>query len=317
MRRWWLPLLLVVLWTSPAGAHPVALSADVSPDTVEMASHLTYTVFAEWPAGWNVTPPRPEKKHPSFAIVGCAKPIVTEPAAGRYEMRLSCDLVAFNSGRIELPAWPIKIISPTGEEFVDSAPSVSVDIVAPLVGEQPLPLKPQELVRRDWLKILLYAIGGALAGALLVGLIFLLARAIYRKLSGRQKATPAEPIEPADERALRRLGGPELAALLAGEDAKAYFSELTDIVREYLEGRFHVRALELTTTETLQELRDVDLQGHELFLRDLLTVADLAKFAGVGVEPGRWARDRDRARQMVEDTKPQPEPAADETGEAA
>jgi hypothetical protein len=315
LRRLALTLLLLCL-AAPAGAHPVALSAGVSPGAVEMAGHVSYTVFAEWPEGWNVASPRPRGPLENFELVGCAKPEITEPAEGRFALALTCDLVVFGSGRLDLPTWEMRLTDADGNSETATTPPLTVDVIAPLIDESARPPKAQELVRRDWLKIGLYVLAGLLAGALLVTLIVLLVRWIIRRITGRGKEKHVLPPEPADRRALRRLSGDELRELLAGHESKPYYSELTDIVREYIEGRYGVPALEQTTTETLRALAAIDLEGHDSFLRELLTVADLAKFAGQAVTDQRWAADRDRARRLVEETKPRPEPDP-EKGDAA
>jgi hypothetical protein len=63
-------------------------------------------------------------------------------------------------------------------------------------------------------------------------------------------------------------------------EVKAYQSTLTYIVREYLENRFEVPALENTTDEILRSLKNTDLsQDWEGKLREMLQMADLVKFA--------------------------------------
>lgn len=61
---------------------------------------------------------------------------------------------------------------------------------------------------------------------------------------------------------------------------KQYYSELTDIIRKYLEQRFGLNAMEMTTSEIM---RDFALQnrkpGEESALRDIMETADLVKFA--------------------------------------
>ena len=78
-----------------------------------------------------------------------------------------------------------------------------------------------------------------------------------------------------------------LAVLLArpkpGPDqVDAFFVELTDIVRRYLEDRFELHAPELTTEEFLEvAAASGDLTDeHRRFLRDFLRTADMVKFAG-------------------------------------
>jgi len=61
---------------------------------------------------------------------------------------------------------------------------------------------------------------------------------------------------------------------------KEYYTRLTDVVRTYIDERFLINAMEMTTDEILMHIRsinDVDLVlGH---LKQLLTYADYVKFA--------------------------------------
>ena len=61
---------------------------------------------------------------------------------------------------------------------------------------------------------------------------------------------------------------------------KEYFSSLTDIAREYIEGQFGVNAVEMTTDDILTEIRPLHFK-KETFdkLKDTMEVADLVKFA--------------------------------------
>jgi hypothetical protein len=67
----------------------------------------------------------------------------------------------------------------------------------------------------------------------------------------------------------------------AAEELDAFFVELSDIVRHYLEDRFELRSPELTTEEFLEQMSDSpDLTlEHQRLLRGFLRRADLVKFA--------------------------------------
>jgi len=67
----------------------------------------------------------------------------------------------------------------------------------------------------------------------------------------------------------------------AAEEIDAFFVELSDIVRHYLEDRFELRSPELTTEEFLEQMSDSpDLTlEHQRLLRGFLRRADLVKFA--------------------------------------
>ncbi len=61
---------------------------------------------------------------------------------------------------------------------------------------------------------------------------------------------------------------------------KAFQEELTYTIREYLEGRFGIQALESTTNEIVEDLVKKDFDSaHESTLTRILQVADLVKFA--------------------------------------
>jgi len=66
-----------------------------------------------------------------------------------------------------------------------------------------------------------------------------------------------------------------------GEEISAFFVELSDIVRHYLEDRFNLHAPELTTEEFLEvAATSPDLTAeHKNFLQDFLRQADQVKFA--------------------------------------
>ena len=61
---------------------------------------------------------------------------------------------------------------------------------------------------------------------------------------------------------------------------KEYFSSLTDIAREYIEGQFGVNAVEMTTDDILEEVKPLHF-SQETYnkLKDTMEVADLVKFA--------------------------------------
>ncbi len=61
---------------------------------------------------------------------------------------------------------------------------------------------------------------------------------------------------------------------------KDYYTRLTDILREYIEVRFNIRAIELTTWEILESFRNSTIsKADKNLLRDILELADLVKFA--------------------------------------
>ena len=118
-----------------------------------------------------------------------------------------------------------------------------------------------------------------------------------------------DPSMSLEEAARRRLQ----AALAWIEDPERFVVEVSEAARNYLEGRFGLRAPERTTEEFLAELSgSVALDGrHKELLADFLTRCDLVKFARAVVDRSELQGLHQAAVRLVEETVPSPHgPAA-------
>ena len=72
----------------------------------------------------------------------------------------------------------------------------------------------------------------------------------------------------------------QLASDNPKDKAKDYHTELTDIVREYIENRYGIIAMELTSDEILRSYSGLNLGSASTdMLRQILNLADMVKFA--------------------------------------
>ena len=81
--------------------------------------------------------------------------------------------------------------------------------------------------------------------------------------------------------ALQKLEELKGKKLWQNDQLKEYYSNLSFIVREYIENRFQLRALELTTDEInslVKGVSEIEKTEKEK-LSELLNLADMAKFA--------------------------------------
>lgn len=62
-------------------------------------------------------------------------------------------------------------------------------------------------------------------------------------------------------------------------DSKQYYSELTDVLRSYIQRRYGFNALEMTSTEIIGKLIEGQTKESVTELRELFHTADMAKFA--------------------------------------
>jgi len=120
-------------------------------------------------------------------------------------------------------------------------------------------------------------IGGVIVAALLVWLIYYLVRK-YRKKPVEH--VPVVPSRPAHEIAIEELKKLEEEKLWQQGNFKSYHTRLTDVIRNYIENRWQITALEQTTDEILAGFSK-GMLTDELYLKlkYLLENADLVKFA--------------------------------------
>jgi len=121
-------------------------------------------------------------------------------------------------------------------------------------------------------------------GSILLAIILLIIGIIlYKRYLNRPKVD--EPIfipkEAADIIAEKKLGELRAKKLWQKDKIKDYYSELSFIVREYIENRFHLRALEQTTDEIIALINNSSEVTNEQKdkLYGLLFLADMAKYA--------------------------------------
>jgi hypothetical protein len=265
-------------------------------DTVRYIIRLTHDekVQVSWPTlGANLG---------SFEIRDYDKP---EPRKdqGRVIEEISYTISTFDTGRFEIPPLTIAYQAPPDTNRYSLQTEKLEIYVASMRPSQDGDIRdiksPWELPR-DWRLMARIA--------LIVAVILLLAGFgfyYWRKRQGKSLLPEKKaPERPAHEIALEALKKLREGDLLATGQIKTYYIALSEIIRRYIEGRYFVPALELTTGELMDNLKTVFLETTaKEILRDLLESSDLVKFAKH--EPAMDEHDRafQLAESFVETTK--------------
>jgi hypothetical protein len=123
--------------------------------------------------------------------------------------------------------------------------------------------------------------------ALLGALVWLAIRFIRKLKKSKTGVDAVIDPDPAHIIAFRELEKLREEQLWQKGELKNYYTKLTEILRQYLENRFRVFSLELTTSETLVALVKSGFKkdGSYNQLKTVLTGADLVKFAKYKPEP--------------------------------
>lgn len=140
----------------------------------------------------------------------------------------------------------------------------------------------------------------AVAAMLLVGYLIVQ----YRK----NKGAGSRSIHwPPHELALRKIRHLQQQGLWESGKTREYCDELTYIIREYLELRFGIPALECTSTELTQKLKDTGLSVETVNeLDNILMQADLVKFAKGTPPPDFGDSSMQFSIRLIDSTKPVP-----------
>ena len=127
-----------------------------------------------------------------------------------------------------------------------------------------------------------------------VGGYYLITYLQSRMRKGEEEMAAAEPLRPAEEVALEKLDAIREQKIWQTGQVKEYHTQLTDVVREYIDRRFEVSSVEQTSDETLRAMRPLLSSQKELYeqLRKMLTLADLVKFA-------KWTTTPDENEQSL------------------
>lgn len=86
---------------------------------------------------------------------------------------------------------------------------------------------------------------------------------------------------------------------------KEYYTQLTDILRVYLQGRFGINAMEMTTPQIIEACKnDSEATDHIHYIIDVLNEADFVKFAKAKPLADENEAAFKNTRDFVEETKP-------------
>ena len=157
---------------------------------------------------------------------------------------------------------------------------------------------------------------------LLLAALFIIGFWIYWFVIRKRKIQDDEPTYralPPYEEAMYKLNELDEKLLWQNNKVKEYYSELTDIIRGYIERELKVPALEKTSDEILETLSDFNkaetiTTTKETIqkLKELLREADLVKFAKSKPLAPEIEEDRKDAEEIIHNLKPKQKTTEDE-----
>ncbi|MBN1388165.1 MAG: hypothetical protein JW965_06940 [Bacteroidales bacterium] len=281
MNRRVLLLIISVLICISALPQKVLVEAEIDSADIYIGDQVKYTVRVTQPPEIYLDMPEyADTLYDKLEILSQAPVDTTFEDTGEMVLTKSYTITSFDTGYYQIPPYYLEYETGQGKKRfyseyvplrvkrVDITPPDSTDVIFDIIG-------PEKIG---------YSVGEILPWVLLAVILMIAARLIYKYLPGRKvkeeeekPSIPAEPIHIITFRALDKL---ERKQLWQAGKVKEYYSELTEILRYYIEVRYSIPALEMTSEEILSGLGNKDVGPDNLsILRKLLQNADLSKFA--------------------------------------
>ncbi|MBO5692496.1 MAG: hypothetical protein J6R74_00970 [Tidjanibacter sp.] len=289
MKNWWRNrgLLLVALMAAVGlarGQEPVRITdAHFEPQQVLLGDHFDLVMEVEAQEGFAVAFPDLAEGFAEGRIE-----LLNEGGVdtvfhreGRYGLRKRYKLTSFEPSNYMLDSLGVLSVSPEGKVdtlmqqvgLVASVAMIPIDTTQTTIYDIKRPMKAP-IYFGEFSGYLLWTV---LALAAVAGLVYLIVRRLAGRGLGGERAKPSEPPHIV---AIRRLESLHNQKLWQNGRLKEYYSLLTDILRDYLDGRFGVSAMEMTSEEIIVALRGLDIMPKQYeALSRLLRESDLVKFA--------------------------------------
>ena len=248
---------------------PVSISADTT--NIRIGEQIQFKILVNETA--NVI--FPELKLDSLGKVEVVEALAVDTLKNKLEKKYL--LTSFDSGQYVIPQQQVLI---NNKQFLTDSLLVNVATVKVDTTKQKMflikSIKREPKTFDDYKHLWWWAIPILLLFAIILYFIF-------RKK--KEKAAPKVYVAPIQE-AMQRLKELDEKQLLQQNKIKIYYSELTDIVRTYIEKDIKIPALESTTNELIETIIDFNESSNlgiskETIkqLKEVLQSADLVKFA--------------------------------------
>lgn len=288
---------------------PVKATVKVWPPAPQLGDPLYLELTVEAAPGVTVAAPFEDEGLGRFAAIGWLRDVQRRGDGGSVEIQ-TYTLEAPGSGKHRIP--PLRLVVTDARTDAKAAPTELLTEEVPIAVAPVDPARAAEplAAARGTLPIV---VGGwawwQIALAIGAGVVVLVGVG-FGVRAARHRATARARVS-AYEAAVARLVRLEQSGPPDGERLDPWFVELSAIVRQYLEGRYGLRAPELTTEEFLTLARSAPglSPEHRAQLTAFLERCDQVKFAGYRPDADESIATLAAARAFIEDTRPREEAA--------
>ena len=293
MRKYIVIFILLILAVVSHAQVQVTASVDSTKILIGGRSHYFITVYA--PKGTKISFPEFNNKKeiiPDVEVLSAQSD--TADANGKVRIRRIYTITAWDAKRYTIPAQKVIV---GGETKMTGYVALDVQAV-PVDTVKSTPMPPDDIQKvpfswKEWVPVILII---ALA-LILICIAFYFYRALCRKKYGR---APKKTRELSFyEQAKHDLS--EIAAnKMLYTEQKAFYTDVTNVLRKYISQRYNINALEMTSHEILESMKDACDVSE---LKVVFNTADLVKFAKYSTEVNDMTYYLDSIVHFIDSTK--------------
>ena len=301
---WVLTAALLLGQALSAQESSISIASRVDTTTATIGDQLHLTVEMSYPEGTRFRLPEIEERLGPFDVVDVR--LGEEQKFSRGNQRdWVLTLAVFDTGRAVIPALEIAALSPEDSsqvlQFATDEYAIDVISVLPPGTTEIKDIKGPFPMRRlvPWNYIIFILLLLAIAGA---GFFY------YRRWQKRNTELLLDEkfLEPPYIIALQRLEALQHEGDLSVAEIRQLCFAISEILREYLERRYFVRALEMSTSEIAGMIWETDMASeYQTELITILQELDLVKFAKQTLAGGEASALWQRACRFVQQTRKQ------------
>lgn len=298
-------ILHIFLWISAIGFSQTSMvSVDLETSNIRIGEQFSYKLIVNETE--NVILPKLELQ--GLEVIDSAK---VDTINNRLIQKYI--LTGFDSGAYYIPQQQIFIKNQAylTDSLLINVATVAVDTTQ--VKKYPIKSIKAEPYVFDDFKVYIYLL---IAALLIIG--FWIYWFVIRKRKTEEEEATYRALPPYEE-AIYKLNELDEKLLWQNNKVKEYYSELTEIIRGYIERELKVPALEKTSDEIITTLKDfhdantINTSKETIVkLKELFQEADLVKFAKSKPMALEIEEDRKDAEAIVSNLKPKPVKKDDE-----
>jgi hypothetical protein len=190
--------------------------------------------------------------------------------------KVNFQIAFWDTGSFKIPSYPIEILkADSSRDLIIETDPIDIKIISMLTGAKDTnlrPIKDPVALKKpiNWNRWIL---------ALILFLLLLTLLILWRK---RLKKEPLKKIEVSEYQSAKDIAIARLNKLqkLIQNKNKLFYSQSSFIIRELIENKYYIRALEMTTGEISKFESSIDLEKDNFKkVINLLERSDLAKYA--------------------------------------